>query len=295
MRIASPQLRVLAVLALGLLGGGAALASEVAEPAPEPGSAAPWVERMVEALRAGDTLAARIHAHTVDHTESERDVVIELLRDARGPTMRTLVEIRDPEDAAIRPAVFRIDSLADGTVVTWVWDIRWHQFVRTAGLEGTEPFDGTHFRLEDLGVTGLAPRRSGIAQERPDQGTVELRSEPYHHYGRVETELDAITHLPRRTVIYDATDARIWEIVFEGVETIGGHPLPTRMRAENPVTLERSTLDWVQVAVGLPVTDELFDLERLDAVIRHGGDPIELPTREPGLPTAPRAEGAGPG
>ncbi len=284
------------VLAAALVAasGGPAGASEVAEPPPAPGSAEPWIERMLGALRLGDTLAARIRARTVDHTESEREVVIELLRDARGATMRTLVEVRDPEDASIRPAVFRIDSFADGSVVTWVWDIRWHQFVRSAGLDGTENFDGTHFRLEDLGFTGLAPRRSGSARELPGQGVVELRSGAYHHYGRVETQLDPLTALPKRTHIYDGTGARIWEIAFERVETIGGHPIPTRMRTENPITLEHSTLEWVQVAVGLPVPDDLFDLERLDAVIRHGGDPIELPEGAP-LPTAPRAEGPGPG
>ena len=49
----------------------------------------PWIERMLAALRLGDTLAARIRAHSVDYTKSKRDVVIELIRDARGPTMRT--------------------------------------------------------------------------------------------------------------------------------------------------------------------------------------------------------------
>jgi hypothetical protein len=265
-------------------------ASEVSDPAPPaPGSAEPWIERMLDALRLGDTLAARIHARTVDHAQSEREVVIEVLRDARGPTMRTLVEVRDPEDASIRPAFFRIDSFPDGSVVSWVWDIRWHQFVRSAGLDGTENFDGTHFRLEDLGFTGLAPRRSGSARELPEQGVVELQSEAYHHYDRVETRLDAATGLPQRTLIYDGTGARIWEIEFDAVETIGGHAVPTRMQARNPMTLEHSTLEWVQVAVGLPVPADVFDLERLDAVIRHGGDPIEFP-ESPSLPAAPRTE-----
>ena len=162
--------------------------------------------------------------------------------------------------------------------------------MRTAGLDGTESFDGTHFRLEDLGFTGLAPRRAGRARQIPEQGVVELESGAYHHYGRVEMQVDAVTALPRRTHIYDGTGARIWEIAFEAVETIGGRSFPTRMRAENPVTREQSTLDWVQIAIGMPVPDELFDLERLDAVIRHGGDPIELPERAPTLAPAPRAE-----
>jgi hypothetical protein len=278
--------------AFGALAPGAASASELAAPpAPAaPGSAEPWIDRMLAALRLGETLAARIRAHTVDYTRSERDVVIELLRDARGPTMRTLVEVReaDPESET-RPVVFRIDSFPDGSVVSWLWDIRWQRFVKMAGLEGTENFDGTHFHLEDLGFTGLRERRGGSVRELGEPaGAVEIASGPYHHYGRVETRIDRASALPLRTHIYDGTGARIWEIEFEDVETIGGRPLPTRMRTLNPVTRERSTLEWSEIAVGLRIPDETFDLERLDAVIRRGGDPIEFP-KAPVPPAPPSA------
>ena len=284
------------VLALALVcaaAAGPAAASEVELlAAAQPGSAEPWVERMLGALRLGDTLAARIRAHTVDHTFSKRDVVIEILRDARGPTMRTLVEVRDAHDGEeIRPVVFRLDTFPDGSVVSWLWDIRWQQFVRMSGLDGTENFDGTHFHLEDLGFTGLGERRKGSARELEEGGVVEITSGAYQHYGRVETRIDGATGLPLRTHIYDGTGARIWEIEFEAVESIGGRAIPTRMRTQNPITRERSTLEWAQVAVGLRIPEETFDLERLDAVIRRGGDPIELPER-PDSPPATRSEAA---
>jgi hypothetical protein len=272
------------LLAAALAGAGASPASESAAPAaPAPGSAEPWIERMLGALRLGDTLAARIRAHTVDHTSSKRDVVIELLRDARGPGMRTLVEVRDAEDGAeIRPVVFRLDTAADGSLVSWLWDIRWQQFVRTTGLDGTENFAGTHFHLEDLGFTGLRERRAGSAHELEGGGVVEVTSGAYQHYGRVETRIDRATGLPQRTHIYDGTGARIWEIDFEEVATIAGRPFPTRMTTRNPVTRERTTLEWAQIAVGLRIPEEAFDLERIDAVIRRGGDPIEMPERPAG-------------
>jgi hypothetical protein len=274
---------------------GVAPASEVEAPAAaKPGSAEPWIERMLGALRLGDTLAARIRAHTVDHTLSKRDVVIEILRDARGPTMRTLVEVRDAADGdEIRPVVFRLDTAPDGSVVSWLWDIRWQQFVRMSGLDGTENFDGTHFHLEDLGFTGLRERRRGSARELADAGAVEITSGAYQHYGRVETRIDRTTGLPQRTHIYDGTGARIWEIEFEAVETIGGRAIPTRMSTKNPVTRERSTLEWAQIAVGLRIPEEAFDLERLDAVVRRGGDPIELPERPDPEPSAGGAAGSG--
>jgi hypothetical protein len=263
------------VLVLALPAAAAPAASAEAASAP----ASLWIERMLGALRLGDTLAARIRAHTVDHTDSERDVVIELIRDARGPTMRTLVEVReaDPESKT-RPVVFRIDTFPDGSLASWLWDIRWQRFVKMSGLDGVENFDGTHFHLEDLGFSDLAARRNGSVRELAEPvGAIEITSGAYHHYSRVETRIDGASGLPLRTHIYDGTGARIWEIRFEDVEMIAGRPLPTRMHALNPVTGERSTLEWAQIAIGLRIPEQAFDLEYLDAVIRRGGDPIELP------------------
>jgi len=295
MRVRPALARLALAALLGVFAPGAVAAAELdTPPSPAaPASAAPWIERMLDALRLDDTLGARIRAHTVDYTKSERDVVIELLRDARGPTMRTLVEVREADpDSKTQPVVFRIDSFADGSLASWLWDIRWQRFVKMSGLEGIENFDGTHFHLEDLGFSGLRERRSGSVRELAEPaGTVELTSGPYHHYGRVETRLDRASGLPLRTHIYDGTGARIWEIEYEGVETIGGRPLPMRMRTRNPVTRERSTLEWSQVAVGLRIPDQLFDLEYLDAVIRRGGDPIQLP--EPPKPTPPPSAATG--
>jgi hypothetical protein len=158
-----------------------------------------------------------------------------------------------------------------------------------SGLDGTENFDGTHFHLEDLGFTGLRERRQGSARELAEGGVVELTSGAYQHYGRVETRIDRDSGLPQRTHIYDGTGARIWEIEFEAVETIGGRAIPTRMSAKNPITRERSTLEWAQVAVGLRIPEEVFDLERLDAVVRRGGDPIEFPERPEGTAAPPSA------
>jgi hypothetical protein len=155
-----------------------------------------------------------------------------------------------------------------------------------SGLDGTENFDGTHFHLEDLGFTGLHERRQGSARELEGDGVVEITSGAYQHYGRVETRIDRTSGLPQRTHIYDGTGARIWEIEFEAVETIGGRAIPTRMSAKNPITRERTTLEWAQIAVGLRIPEEVFDLERLDAVVRRGGDPIEFPERPGAEPSA---------
>ena len=195
---------------------------------------------------------------------------------------RTAVTWCQPSDSVrscetIRPAANE-NTFPDGSVASWFWDIRFQKFIKMSGLEGTENFDGTHFHLEDLGFSGLLERRAGSVRELAEPaGAIEITSGAYHHYGRVETRIDRSSSLPLRTHIYDGTGARIWEIEFDTVETIAGRPLPTRMRTRNPVTGERSTLEWAQIAVGLRIPEQAFDLEYLDAVIRRGDDPIVLP------------------
>ena len=116
----------------------------------------------------------------------------------------------------------------------------------------------------------IEPRRSGsVRAVAESDGAVEVTSGAYHYFGRVETRIDRASGLPLRTHIYDGTGARIWEIDFDGVETIAGRRFPTRMRARNPVTHELSTLEWSQIAVGLRVPDEAFDL----AIANVRGEP----------------------
>jgi len=241
------------------------------------GAPADPIDRMLAALRVQDTVAARIEAEVTDYTESTRATTIEMLRDARHPTRRTVVEVR--EEGTPAPFLFRLDTLPDGSVASWNWDIRFGRFVKMAGLEGTEPFAGTHFKLEDLGFTGLAARRGGQSRAEGEgpEARLRLTSAPYHHYGRVETWVDPATSLPKRTEIFDATGARIWQLEFDEVAAAGGAPLPTRMRATNPISGETTLLRWTMVAVGIPIPAASFDLEVLAAKMRRGEDPVQLP------------------
>jgi hypothetical protein len=254
------------------------------------GAATDPIDRMLAALRVEDTVAARIEAEVIDYTESTRATTIEMLRDARHPTMRTVVEVREAGTPA--PFLFRLDTLPDGSVVSWQWDIRFGQFVKMAGLEGTESFAGTHFKLEDLGFTGLAARRGGQSRAEGEgpEARLRLTSAPYHHYSRVETWVDPATSLPQRTEIFDGTGARIWELEFDEVSETAGAPLPTRMRATNPVSGETTVLQWTMVAVGVPIPAASFDLEVLAAKMRRGEDPVQLP--EPDRASGPEPAGA---
>lgn len=274
------RLAVVLVVAISALSGTARAEGAPTDP----------IDRMLAALRIEDTVAARIEAEVTDYTESTRVTTLEMLRDARHPTMRTVIEVREAGTPA--PFLFRLDTLPDGSIASWSWDIRFGQFVKMAGLEGTESFAGTHFKLEDLGFTGLAARRGGQSRAEGEgpEARLHLTSAPYHHYGRVETWVDPATSLPQRTEIFDTTGARIWQLEFDEVAEAGGAPLPTRMRATNPISGETTLLRWTMVAVGIPIPAASFDLEILAARMRRGEDPVQLP--EPAQASGPEPAGS---
>lgn len=277
-------LAVALAFALAPAAPGRAKAEEVAEAEP--------LDRMLAALRVEDTVAARIEARVTDQTDSTRTTTIEMLRDARSATMRTVIEVR--EKGTEMPFVLRMDTLPDGRVVSWNWDIRFGQFVKVAGLEGTEPFAGTHFKLEDLGFTDLSGRRGGQSRTEGEGADARLRltSPGYHHYSRVEMWLDPATSLPERTEIFDGTGARIWKLDFDQVSDAGGAPLPTRMRATNTMSGEATVLTWTAVTVGAPIPAESFDLEFLATRIRRGEEPVQLP--EPARAAGPEGRAQAP-
>jgi len=239
--------------------------------------ASAWIDRMLRAIRTDSTLAARIEASVFNGRGGRREFALELLRDAQGPTVRTVLEMRESPDTP--PVVLRIDSLPDGSVVSWSWDVRFQAFVRMAGLDGTEAFAGTHFHMEDLGLTGLVARREGAVGRTTveDRELIEITSGAYHHYGRVLTRLDPDSGLPVSTWIYDATDARIWELSFDSAQRVGEVLLPTQMRAFNPVSREATTLAWRDLVVGARLSEDAFDLEALEVRIRRGDDPVAYP------------------
>ena len=60
------------------------------------------------------------------------------------------------------------------------------------------------------------------------------------------------------------------------------------MSARNPVTRERTTLEWAQVAVGLRIPEEAFDLERTGLVVRARRPASVVPLRRLLRPFAER-------
>lgn len=263
-------------IAMGALLLGAAHANAAAEPPLEP---APWIEAMVEALRPGDTMAAHIEAWTRDETSSERRFTIELLRQSRPGRLVAVIEMR--EEGTPAPGVFKLEAPDGGELASWSWDVRFKRFVRMRGLTGTEVFAGTHFRLEDMGLTDLRDRKGGTARRAEQEGhdVVELESPPYFYYGRVVTRIDPATHLPIRVDVYDHTKARIRELRFGGVQAFAGHAFPTRLEFEDSMTGAATRLDFDWVEVGPTLRGEDFDLEVLKRRLQAGEDPVRLPRK----------------
>lgn len=248
---------------------------------PEAPEADPWVDHMVAALRPGETLSADIYAWTKDETGSERNFEIEIIRRIRAGRLAAVVEMREERNPD--PVVMKIESTDEGPLVSWSWDVRFQRFVRIAGLEGTEVFAGTHFRLEDLGFTDLRERKGGKAEwvEKGGVEYVRLTSNPYFYYGRVVTWMDRAKRLPTRSVIYDKTDARIRELRYEKVRKVGGYEIPTVLEFRDEMTRAETRLQFRNIRVGVPLRGEDFDLEELERRIQAGDEPVRVSGQAP--------------
>jgi hypothetical protein len=193
----------------------------------------------------------------------------------RGGT-RTLFEMQEAGDP--RTVVNELVVAPGEPMVNWYWDLQKRRWLSVKGLLATDPWADTGFRHEDLWLTDPVERRRGTVREVEEGGRryVELRSEPYHYYDRVETRIDPATGLPVRIRFIDVTGTPIREQLFESVETVGGRPFPKVVRLRELQTGAESVLTWEAVEFDRKIPPSFLDLSVIHDRITKGVDPVPL-------------------
>jgi hypothetical protein len=259
------------LLAVALL-----LAPEAVRGAEPDSSADQWCSRVAEALRVHVPMAGRAHMHVEGLHERDLDFSFDLLRQPGRDETRTVFEMRETGDS--QSVVSELVVAPDEPMVNWYWDVQKRRWLSVKGLLPTDPFADTLFRHEDLWLTDPSARRSGTVREVEDQGRryIELASEPYHYYQRVETRIDPETALPVRVRFIDNTGAPIREQVFESIEIVNGKPFPKVVRLRDLVGGAESVLTWERVEFDKRIPPSFLDLSVLHDRITKGIDPVPL-------------------
>lgn len=225
-----------------------------------------WIERANEALLPGDSMIARVRLFTRDGHGGEWLDELDMVRvsDEDGET-RTLLEVEAPEEG--EGTAYEVRARPDGTLERWVWLAELRRLRRLTGVRRTDPFLGTEFTYEDLGLAIPVERARGsvrVVGEGADR-RVEVTSPAYHYYDRVVTRIDPSTELPERVLFYDRAGQLFREERFEGIRSVDGHPFPTTITVRDHITGAFSVLRFESVRFDVDVPDVRFT----DSVIRR--------------------------
>lgn len=260
----------LAALALALV---AAAPARAADPALD---ADAWSTRVADALRVDATLAGRAHMRVVRPGDRTLEFSFDVLRQPWREGTRTLFEMQEAGDE--RSVVSELVVEPGEPMVNWYWDLQKRRWLSVRGLLGTDPWADTGFRHEDLWLMDPVERRRGSVREVEVEGSrfVEVVSQSYHYYGRVETRIDPATSLPVRIRFIDVTGAPIREQLFESVEDVGGRPFPKVVRLRELQTGAESVLTWERVEFDRKIPSSFLDLSVIHDRITKGADPVPL-------------------
>lgn len=253
--------------------------------ADEPLSADAWSTRVAAALRVNESLAGRARVRVVRPGDRDLEFSFDALRHPGAENTRTVFEMQEKGDE--KSVVSELVVAPGEPLVNWYWDLQKRRWLAVRGLLPTDPWADSLFRHEDLWLTDPAARRRGSVRNVEENGRrfVELHSEPYHYYGRVETRIDPETSLPVRVRFIDVTGAPIREQTFESVELVGGRPFPKVVRMRDLVSGAESVVTWERVEFGREIPASMLDLSVLQNRIRKGVDPVPLDAlREVSLP-----------
>jgi hypothetical protein len=253
-----------------------------------------WMSRMGQAFRVDHTLSA--HARVdVNNPGRESDFAFDmhLLRDRVGDEVRTLIEMRQVGDT--RSVVNELVEKRGEPLTNWYWDLQKRRWIAIRGLLATDLFADTTFRYEDLWLTEPVARRAGKARWVDEGGRrwIQIDSDAYHYYLRVETRVDPETGLPSKVRFIDNTGAPIREQHYEQPTLVDGMPFPTIVRIHDLMAGGETTVTFGDVRFGRRIPPSFLDLSVIDDRIRRGVDPVPDPPDKPDLPDVPPVAPAG--
>lgn len=178
-----------------------------------------------------------------------------------GPNPRKRFVLESPVD--LRGVSVSVERLGPGTDRTRLYVPFLRRPREIEGDQRGEPFFGTDFNFEDLGLERLDFEEDAIRGEETVAGRpcyrVESTPSKIWWYGRIARDVDEKDWLPRRTEYYDPSGALYKVRTFDRIETIAGFltPVEITMTAVPLHTSTRLVLRNVEYDTGL--RDELVE------------------------------------
>jgi len=224
---------------------------------------------MTHALWPAPVVQADATLESKDANGEGLDLELKLVRDQRRDAIRSQLRVIAPEGAA--GSVFEVSSSPGTPLRREVYLAPMRRTRELTGLRRTDSFLGSEFSYEDLEIA--APRESEWRHvehsEENDRRVVRVTSGPYASYERVEVMLDAATALPLRVSFFDWEGALYKTETFGEIQTVDGHPMPTRIEMDDVQGGGKSVLRLRNIKLGGPLDEKLFS----ESPLRKGPPP----------------------
>jgi hypothetical protein len=126
---------------------------------------------------------------------------------------------------------------------------------RIAGAARKGAFLGSDFSHEDLQLAGQRGGTHSLVEEGADRVTIDTDPGADSSYGRIRTTVSKADQLPRTVEFFDRAGAAVKRLEVLEVQTVDGHPLPTRTVMRDLQKGSSTTLRVVSARMDVPLSE----------------------------------------
>ena len=221
------------------------------------GSPGSWVDRMATALWPAASVKAEVTLESSDQIGPGIDTEMLLVHRTRADGVDTQIRVIKPDTST--GTVYEVSSTPGKPIERWVYLSAVRRLRNLIGTRRTDSFMGSEFSYEDLDIAAPVESEWKSVERIEENGRplVRVTGAPYASYERVETVIDPATSLPVRVSYYDRSGELFKRATFGEIQTIDGHPMPTRIEMDDVQTGAKSVLRLRKIRLREPI-DKVF-------------------------------------
>lgn len=222
------------------------------------GAPGAWVDRMTAALWPAASVKADVTLESSDQIGPGLDTEMLLTHRTRGDGVATQLRVIKPDTAT--GTVYEVSSAPGKPIERWVYLSTIRRLRNLTGTRRTDSFMGSEFSYEDLDIAAPVDSEWKSVERFEENGRslVRVTGAPYASYERVETVIDPATSLPVRVSYYDRSGELFKRASFGEIQTIDGHPMPTRIEMDDVQTGAKSVLRLRNIRLHETIDEKTF-------------------------------------
>ena len=213
---------------------------------------------MTAALWPTASVKADVSLESSDEIGPGLDTEMLLVRRQRGAEVDTQIRVIKPDPSV--GTVYEVSSTPGKPIERWVYLPAVRRLRNLVGTRRTDAFMGSEFSYEDLDIAAPVESEWKSVERIEENGRplVRVTGAPYSLYERVETVIDPATSLPVRVSYFDRSGELFKRASVREIQTVDGHPMPTRIEMDDVETGAKSVLRLRNIRLREPIDEKAF-------------------------------------